>query len=275
MKWKHILALLAVAGALSGQSQPGSSTPPAPAQAPVPANAPEKPKSPSPGVGSSGGKEIAKVADAPASAAKTSKAESLRYTLSWATGLDLGQAILTSAPSNSGLNFGFQMDASLPGFSLSESAESRATTDYCSTLLYKRGTRGKRKVDEKTEFDPAKMTATRRTEGGGKSEISTQSCAKDALAFLFFLRRELVSGRLPSQQKVYYGAPYGVHVKFAGTQQIQVAGEGMEADKLTATIKGASDEVTADLFFSKDPARTPLLVQVPLKVGTFSLELVR
>jgi hypothetical protein len=212
----------------------------------------------------------------PAPAApKSIKSESLKYELNWPSGLSLGQAILSAAPSDSLLSFGFQMDASVPGFSLSESVDSRATPEYCSSLLYKRGTRGSRKVDERTEFDRAKMTATRATEGGGKTELSTSPCAKDALTFVYFLRRELAAGRLPQQQKVYYGGAYAVSVKFVGTERVVIGNEASEAERITATIKGPAAQMTADMFFAKDATRTPLLVRVPLKVGQFSLELIR
>lgn len=202
------------------------------------------------------------------------KSESLHYNVNWPSGLSLGEADLTSTAGESGLTFGFNMDASIPGFAVSESAKSRATSEFCSIELQKQGTRGKRKVDETTEFDSSKMTATRKTQGGGKSELSTSSCAKDALTFVHFLRRELAAGRLPAQQKVYYGSGYSVRVQFIGTQRVTVGSQAVEADKITATIKGAS-EITADLFFAKDATRTPLLVQVPLAVGKFSMELAR
>jgi hypothetical protein len=206
---------------------------------------------------------------------KPAKPETLKYNVNWPSGLSLGEAILTAAPSETLLNFAFQMDAAVPGFSLSESVDSRATPEYCSVLLYKRGTRGVRKIDERTEFDSAKMTAVRRTEGGGKTELSTPACAKDALSFIYFLRRELGSGRLPAQQKVYYGGAYAVNVKFVGMERVVVGPEAEEAEKITATVKGPVSEFTVDLFFAKDPARTPLLVRVPLKVGQLSLELIR
>jgi hypothetical protein len=206
---------------------------------------------------------------------KVSKTESLKYTLSWPSGLDLGEAILSSAPTETLLNFAFQMDISVAGFSISEAVDSRASPEYCSTLLYKRGARGRRKVDERTEFDQSKMTAVRRTEGGGKTELSTPSCSKDALTFIFFLRRELAAGRLPQQQKVYYGSAYNVSLKFAGTERIKVGEEAMEVEKITATVKGPASDVTADLFFAKDATRTPVMVRVPLKVGEFKLELIR
>jgi hypothetical protein len=189
--------------------------------------------------------------------------------------LSLGEADLTTSIGDTGSSFSFRMDASIPGFAVVESAKSRATPELCSIELRKQGTRGKRKIDEKTDFDSAAMKATRTTEGGGTSELQTSACAKDALTFVQFVRRELAAGRLPAQQKVYYGSGYSVRVTFAGTQKINISGEAIEADKLLATIKGASSETTAEMFFSKDAARTPLIIQVPLAMGKFSMELVR
>ncbi|HYI94685.1 MAG TPA: DUF3108 domain-containing protein [Bryobacteraceae bacterium] len=219
--------------------------------------------------------EIAKASQAPAPEVKANKSETLHYNVNWPSGLSLGEADLTHSVGDSGVTSTFRMDASVPGFAISENVSSRATSQYCSIELKKQGVRGKRKIDERTEFDAKKLTATRSTEGGGKSELSTPACAKDALAFVQFVRRELAAGRLPAQQKVYYGGAYGVHVTFAGTQQISVAGESVDTDKLTATIKGPVTQVTADLFFAKDTARTLVLVQVPLAVGKFSMELAR
>ena len=211
----------------------------------------------------------------PQPAADGAKGESLRYNVNWPSGLSLGEAELTSVLGEDGWSFGFNMDVSVPGFAVTETAKSQATPEFCSLKLHKGGMRGKRKVDETTEFDSAKMKATRVTEGGGKSELSTSPCAKDALTFIHFLRRELASGRLPAQQQVYYGSGYSVQVTFAGTQRISVSGEAVDADKILANIKGPSAAVAAELFFSKDDKRTPLLIQVPLVVGKFAVELVR
>jgi len=220
-------------------------------------------------------KEAAKSEPAGVPGDKRAKGEALRFTVNWPSGLSLGEAELTSSPGDSSQSFSFHMDVSIPGFAVSESAKSRATLEYCSIELAKDGTRGKRKLAERTEFDSSKMTATRTTEGGGKSEVSLSACAKDALTFVYFLRRELAAGRLPAQQKIYYGGAYSVRVTFGGTQRIAVGGEQIEADKITATVKGPVTETMADLFFAKDATRTPLLIQVPLAMGKFSMELVR
>ena len=229
--------------------------------------APKKPVAEAP-------KEVARAATV-AAAPKPVKSEALHYNVNWPSGLSLGEAELTSSAGDSGLSFMFRMDASIPGFAVTETANSRATPDYCSVELRKQGMRGKRKLDERTEFDSGAMKAKRTTEGGGTSELSLSLCAKDAVTFINFVRRELAAGRLPAQQKVYYGGAYSVRVTFAGTQRIVVGGEATEADKLTAAIKGPASDLTADLFFAKDATRTPLLVQVPLAMGRFSMELVR
>ena len=46
-------------------------------------------------------------------------------------------------------------------------------------------THGPKKIDEKETFDQQAGTATRQTKDGGKSELKTPSCGRDALAFLF------------------------------------------------------------------------------------------
>jgi len=41
------------------------------------------------------------------------------------------------------------------------------------------------------------------------------------------------------------------------------------------TVKGPASETAFEMFFARDAARTPLLVRVPLSMGTFLLELTR
>jgi hypothetical protein len=46
-------------------------------------------------------------------------------------------------------------------------------------------------------------------------------------------------------------------------------------DHVLVSIKGPKSDATAEIFFARDAARTPLLVKVPLSLGTVSVELVR
>src|ERR1700722_10500414 len=109
-------------------------------------------------------------------------AESLRYTVNWASGLSLGEATLRADKGKEAWDFEVTMDASIPGFALRDDYRAAATLDLCSLELDNSFTHGTKKADEKITFDQQNHTATRQTQnGGGKTEISVPACAKDAL----------------------------------------------------------------------------------------------
>jgi hypothetical protein len=218
-----------------------------------------------------------KPAAAPAAAPPTD--EQLSYTINWPTGLSLGEARLSTRKQKTDegerWNSEFTLDASVPGFPVMERARSSADGEFCSVELEKQYTHGKRKSDEKTSFDQQKNTAKRETKGGGSSNLSIKACSKDALAYLEYLRHELSQGRLPPHQTVYFGAPYRISVQFGGTQQLTVGDTRMETDKIIATLKGEKTDIVFEVYFTKDAARAPVLVKVPLQLAVFSMELVR
>ena len=49
----------------------------------------------------------------------------------------------------------------------------------------------------------------------------------------------------------------------------------MVTDKVTCTVKGPASRFDFEMYFARDPARTPLLVNIPLPLGSISMELVR
>ena len=207
--------------------------------------------------------------------------EQLRFSINWSSGLSLGEAQLGSlrekASSDSAprLHLEFNLDAAVPGFSVTDRYRSEASADFCSVEFQRSATHGQKKTDEKTTFDQQAGTAIRQTTGGGKSELKTSSCGRDALAFLYYVRRELSQGRMPGPQTVFFGAAYEIRLVFAGTQSIRLGEKQVDADRVTASVKGAASEIGFEVFFLKDAARTPALVRVPLPLGTFSMELVR
>ncbi|MBC8166951.1 MAG: DUF3108 domain-containing protein, partial [Bryobacteraceae bacterium] len=204
------------------------------------------------------------------------KSETLHFNVNWPSGLSLGEGELTSTQTAQGWSFSFNVYAGIPGFGIVETARSKATTDLCSLSLSKEGSRGKKKVNEQTTFDSAKLTATRQTgKDGGKSEMRVSACVRDALTFIQFARRELAAGRLPAAQPVYYGAGYQTRLQYAGTQKVTAGKESPEADKLTGTIKGPASDLTIEMFFARDAARTPMLVRIPVAMGKFTVEFVR
>jgi len=202
-------------------------------------------------------------------------AESLRYSINWASGLSLGEATLRSDKGKEGWDFEVTMDASIPGFALRDDYRSGATLDLCSLELDKSFTHGAKKADEKITFDQQNHTATRQTQnGGGKTDLSVSSCARDALTFMQFARNELAQGRLAPQQPVDFGSLYNVRIEYTGAQKIKYGDQTADADRILATIKGPTTDVTVEIFFARDAARTPLLARIPLSLGSFTVELI-
>jgi hypothetical protein len=221
----------------------------------------------------------ARQAPAPASQAPAKPAaENLGYTLNWPSGLSLGEAHLNSSEADGKRKSSLSIDASLPGFPITDSYASVSEGEFCSNEFNKKFTHGSRTSEEKTTFDREQRTASRQTlnpAAGGKSEFSTSACPRDALAFLAFLRRELAQGRLPQTEKIYFGAVYEISLKFAGVERLRAGEKYVEADHLSATATGPASRVEFQMYFERDAARTPIRVDVPFALGTFSMELAR
>jgi len=202
--------------------------------------------------------------------------ETLNYAVNWPSGLSLGEARLEAKPAGQRRQLEFVLDAALPGFAVRDRYQSIVDSGGCSLELDKQFAHGQRKGHERTAFDLSRAVAKRETlGGGGSSEMTLPACPKDALAFLYFLRRELAQGRLPPAQTVYFGAPYQVRLEYGGTQAVRVIEERVEADRLAVVVKGPASEVRFEVFFARDAARTLVLARVPFPMGVFSMELVR
>ena len=213
------------------------------------------------------------------SAAPIFENEQLHYNINWPSGLGLGEAQFSASSTKaaedtpSHQRFGFDIDAGIPGFTVKDRYQSETTVGFCSAQFHESVKHGAKTAEENLRFDSQAGTVTREVVGGSKSEIPASSCARDALAFLYFTRHELSEGRIPPSQTVFLGAQYEVRLEFAGTQSIQVMDKPQQADRFTASVKGPKSSITFDIFFLKDRARTPALVRVPLPMGTFSMEL--
>jgi hypothetical protein len=208
--------------------------------------------------------------------------ETLSYNVNWPSGLSLGEGRLVTrqikGTSDAGGRWEFEisLEAAVPGFQVIDRHRALASAGLCSIELEKEATHGKRKTSERTVFEPQRGIATRQTlSGGGKSEMEIPECPRDALTFLHHVRRELASGRVPPPQTIYFGAPYAVRFEYGGRQSLRVGEAQVEADRLVASIRGKASDVTVELFFALDETRRPVLVRVPLALGTFSLELAR
>jgi hypothetical protein len=207
--------------------------------------------------------------------------ETLRFNVNWPSGLSLGEAELAATRQKAeaeGERFElrFRLDASIPSFHVADRYRSVTAGELCSTEFEKEVEHGTKKARELTTFDSGGGTATRETlGGGGKSEIQVRACARDALAFLYHVRSELASGRIPPQQDVLFGASYNIRLEYLGRQAVRVGGATTEADRMQVNVKGTASDTAFEIYFALDAVRTPVLARVPLPMGTFTLELVR
>ncbi len=207
------------------------------------------------------------------------KHETLHYTITWPSGLDLGEATM-SANFASGAEgapqwvFEFRINAALPGFQVDDHYRSTATSDLCSRSFAIETTHGARKRHETTQFNQSSGTAVRETVDGGKSEMPIPACAKDALTFLYFVRSELLRGRIPATQTIFLGAPYEVSLEYGGVENATIDGELKPAEKFVAKLKGPASQNRFEVLFARDAGRTPLLIRVPFEMGQFSMVLV-
>ena len=210
--------------------------------------------------------------------------ETLHYSINWPSGLSLGEATLHSdktaggTESAPGWEFDFDLDASVPGFAIRDQYRSTANPDYCSWQLDKKVAHGARNSEERVIFDPASNTATRETVRGGgiagTSQLSVPICARDALTLLQFVRRELAQGRLPSSQPAILGAAYQVRLEYLGTASVRLANQEIDADRFRTSIKGPASDLTLEVFFRRDAARTPVMIKIPLSLAIFTVELI-
>lgn len=212
------------------------------------------------------------VAPLSAATAKTGP-EVLRYQLNWPGGVPLGEAQLKTIPVDGEWKLELTLDASIPAFQVLDRFNSSVNEKFCSLEFSRDTVHGARKSKETTTFDLAAASAKRKTEGGGTKEFNTVSCPHDALGFLFFARQELIKGRVPGAQIIYYGGPYDLQFEMLGSQAISIGGAEMQADRFRVSFKGPVANSTFEIFFSKTVARTPLLIKVPFTLGTFSMEL--
>jgi hypothetical protein len=206
--------------------------------------------------------------------------EDLNYSLNWPSGINLGQAHLHAKHAGPKWNFTFTVDAGVPGFQVKDTYHGETAAESCSTSFDRNTVHGSRKTEEKETIDRNRGIATRITKGdtngdGGTSDVPVPDCVKDALTYLFFARQELGQGRVPAAQKILLGGLYQMTLAYAGGPMVPIAGKQVQSDEVLGTVTGPASEFKFEMYFARDPARTPLLVKVPLAMGTFSMELVR
>jgi len=198
--------------------------------------------------------------------------EDLNYAIDWPGGANLGEAHLHAKHSGADWNFTLTLDAGVPGFAVKDTYRSDTPgRELCSTSFERSTSHGSHVARERETIDRDRGTATR----PGSVEIPVPACVKDALAYLFYSRREMGQGRVPAAQSILFGGLIDIRVDYVGASIISVNSKQEQSDKVTCTIKLKGSEHTFDVYYARDPARTPLLITVPLAMGKFSMELIR
>jgi hypothetical protein len=201
--------------------------------------------------------------------------EDLNYTITSPGKASLGEAHLHARHSGASWNFEFAIDAGIPGYQVTSNYRGEAGSDFCTVSFDRRTAQGARKTEENETVDHGRGTVSRVTKDGGQSEIQVPDCVKDALTYLFYAREEMGQGRVPAAQKVLFGGLYEISADYTGARMIPMNGNQVQTDELVCTVKGQSASVTFEIYFARDAARTPLLIKLPLAMGTFSMELTR
>ena len=89
----------------------------------------------------------------------------------------------------------------------------RPRADLCSLDFERNITHGSEEDPREDHVRPEERHGAARdgpAADGGKSDFDIPTCARDALAFLYFARREMGQGRVPPAQKVFFGSAYDV-----------------------------------------------------------------
>ena len=205
--------------------------------------------------------------------------ETLHYSISWQSGLNLGDATFTAQKTSSGWDFHVTADAPLPGFAINDRFHSTTNPELCSTQFDRELSHGSLKTTQKITFDLTKREAERTTtvpNDGGKSTLDIPACPRDAVAFAYFARKELGQGRVPPAQQVFYGSGYSVHMDYTGAQNLRLGDKPpVVTDHLVVSVKGPKSDFNFEVFYARDAARTPLSIRIPSSMGTFSMDVVR
>ena len=134
---------------------------------------------------------------------------------------------------------------------------SSATSELCSLELRRETGHGGRKSSETTTFDQLTGTARRTTTfptGAGRATSRCRRSGRDALAFVYYARRELGQGRVPAPQQVFFGGAYSARMDYTGAVTIQSGDKPAVTDHLVVSVKGPKSDFTVEVFYARDAA---------------------
>lgn len=201
--------------------------------------------------------------------------EKLAYSIAWPSGLSVGEGAFRARRMESGWRFEMTLRASLPNIEIDDVFLSRTDTKLCSSEFEKHIRHGHKRAHESLRFGRLTLERTNldSDQGGQPSVVPIPTCAQDALAFVYFLRRDLAAGRIPSARDIFFGAGYRVRLGYARTRWLTWNAERRLADEIRVNVRGPASQHSFSVYFGRDKARTPLLVRAEFDTGPFVMQL--
>lgn len=201
--------------------------------------------------------------------------ERLSFSIDWPSGLSVGSAEFRARFVDPGWRFQTALRATLPEIEVNDAFVSRTDEALCSIEFEKHVRHGRKRAHESLRFGPGTVRRTN-LEGNSADPPGMEpagSCAQDALAYLYHLRRDLAAGRIPPPADVFFGARYRVTLRHAQTRRIVLHAERLLADEIRAVVRGPAAEHSFSIYFGRDEARTPLLFRVEVEGTPFTMQL--
>ena len=201
--------------------------------------------------------------------------ERLVYSIAWPSGLSVGRAEFRARNLDPGWRFELTMSASLPSIEIDDAFRSRTDSATCSIEFEKHARHGERRAHESLRFRSGSLERINLEADAapGSGIVPTEECARDALAFLYFLRADLAAGRVPPASRVYFGAGYRLELELEETRRLVWDGERRLVDEIRAVIRGPASEHELSAFFDRDEARTPLIYRMEFDGTPFTMQL--
>lgn len=202
--------------------------------------------------------------------------EELAYSIAWPSGLAVGTAELRARHTDPGWRFEMKIRASVPKIELDHAFVSRTDGLLCSLEFEKHIRHGPKRAHEILRFGEGTLYRTNleASERAAPGTVPIADCARDALATMYSLRRDLAAGRIPPPEEIYFGAAYRLQLEYKQTRWLAWNAERRLADEIGIDVRGPDSHHVFSAFFGRDAERTPLLFVVELEDGPFTIKLV-
>lgn len=202
--------------------------------------------------------------------------EELAYSIAWPSGLAVGSAELRARHTDPGWRFELRIRASVPKIEIDHAFVSRTDELLCSLEFEKHIRHGTKRGHESLRFGEGTLRRTN-LEANGRAVGSTApiaDCARDALATIFSLRRDLAAGRIPPPEEIYFGAAYRLQLEYKQTRWLAWDSDRRLADEIRIDVRGPDSHHVFSAFFGRGAERTPLLFIVEFEDGPFTIKLI-